>query len=170
LPKTSPAISAWLHQRGVIARPGRDDQRDTFDTLGGSAKLIVVNNDLDYCLRAREMGLVAVFTPHTRLIHYETVSRAGMPDEYDAAVFDGRWRDLFLAGDPFLSPHLTRNQEDFSPDGEPNQVLMAGGSVFQRDEIRKSWWSSSTISATASSRSRRCGACSNVSPTPGLPS
>ena len=127
-------------QRNVIALTGAClmTRRETFDTLGGFNEAhLVVNNDLDYCLRAREMGLVAVFTPHTRLIHYETVSRAGMPDEYDAAVFDGKWRDLFLAGDPFLSPHLARNQEDFSPDGEPNQVLMAGGSVFQRDEIRK---------------------------------
>ena len=49
---------------------------------------------------------------------------------------------LRLAGrtvlvDPFLSPHLARNQDDFSPDGEPNQVLVAGGPVLQRDEIRE---------------------------------
>jgi len=127
-------------QRNVIALTGAClmTPRETFDSLGGFNEAhLVVNNDLDYCLRIREQGLNAVFTPHTRLIHHEAVSRAGMPDEYDAAVFDSKWRDLFLAGDPFLSPHLARNQDDFSPDGEPNQVLVAGGPVLQRDEIRK---------------------------------
>ena len=127
-------------QRNVIALTGAClmTRRETFDRLGGFNEAhLVVNNDLDYCLRARQQGLVAVFTPHTRLIHYETVSRAGMPDEYDATLFDSKWRDLFLAGDPFLSPHLARNQDDFSPDGEPNQVLVAGGPVLQRDEIHK---------------------------------
>ena len=141
LPEDQPGYFGLARtQRNVIALTGAClmTRRDTFDTLGGFNEAhLVVNNDLDYCLRARQQGLVAVFTPHTRLIHYETVSRAGMPDEYDAAVFDSKWRDLFLAGDPFLNPHLARNQEDFSPDGEPNQVLVAGGQVLQRDEIRK---------------------------------
>src|SRR5207248_11170011 len=30
-----------------------------------------------------------------------------------------------------------RTQDDFAPDGEPNQVLVAGGPLLQRDQIRK---------------------------------
>jgi ADP-heptose:LPS heptosyltransferase/GT2 family glycosyltransferase len=126
-------------QRNVIALTGAClmTRRRTFDALGGFDEAhLIVNNDLDYCLRAREQGLLAVFTPHTRLIHHEAVSRAAMPDTYDAAVFDSRWRDLFLAGDPYLNPHLARHQDDFSPDGEPDRVLVAGGPVLDRAETR----------------------------------
>src|SRR5262249_6437525 len=113
-------------------------RRDVFDRLGGFNEAhLVVNNDLDYCLRARREGLVAVYTPHARLIHYEAVSRAAMPDVYDTAAFASEWRDLFLTGDPYLNPHLARHQDDFAPDAEPNRLLITGRHALDRDEIRK---------------------------------
>jgi ADP-heptose:LPS heptosyltransferase len=127
-------------QRNVIALTGAClmTRRDIFTRLGGFNEAhLVVNNDLDYCLRARREGLVSVYTPHAQLIHYEAVSRAAMPDTYDTAAFDSEWRELFLAGDPYLSPHLARHQDDFAPDGEPNRVLVTGGPALNRDEIRK---------------------------------
>jgi O-antigen biosynthesis protein len=127
-------------QRNVIALTGAClmTRRETFARLGGFNEAhLVVNNDLDYCLRARREGLVSVYTPHSQLIHYEAVSRAAMPDAYDTAAFDSEWRDLFLAGDPYLSPHLARHQDDLAPDGEPNRVLITGGPALNRDDIRK---------------------------------
>ncbi len=127
-------------QRNVIALTGACvmTRRDIFARLGGFNEThLVVNNDLDYCLRARREGLVSVYTPYAQLIHYEAVSRAAMPDTYDTAAFDSEWRELFLAGDPYLSPHLARHQDDFAPDGEPNRVLVTGGPALNRDEIRK---------------------------------
>ncbi|MBV9150576.1 MAG: glycosyltransferase, partial [Alphaproteobacteria bacterium] len=126
-------------QRNVIGLTGAClmTRRETFDGLGGFDEAhLVVNNDLDYCLRVRRHGLVAVFTPHAKLIHYETASRAGMPDEYDATLFDSKWRDLFLAGDPYFSPHLARHQDDFSPNGEPDRMVVSERPVLNRDEIR----------------------------------
>lgn len=126
-------------QRNVIALTGACllTRREVFDRLGGFNEAhLVVNNDLDYCLRGRRQGLVAVYTPHARLIHYEAVSRAAMPDEYNTAVFDSEWRELFLAGDPYLNPHLARHRDDFAPDTEPNRILVTGRPALDRDVIR----------------------------------
>src|SRR5258708_4602887 len=129
-----------LSQRNVIAVTGACllTRRETYDALGGFDEAHgVINNTLHFRLRAWQSGLVNLYTPHAKLIHHEAVSRAGMADDYDAAVFDSRWRNLFLAGDPFFNPNLTRNRDDFSIDAEPNQLLFAGRPAISRDQIRR---------------------------------
>jgi ADP-heptose:LPS heptosyltransferase/GT2 family glycosyltransferase len=126
--------------RNVIAVTGAClmTRRETFDALGGFDETqAIVNNDLDYALRARQLGLLTVYTPHATLIHHEAISRAALEDDYDAATFDSRWRDLFLAGDPYFSPHLSKNHDDFAIDDEPTQLLVTGRPTLRRDEIRK---------------------------------
>jgi ADP-heptose:LPS heptosyltransferase/GT2 family glycosyltransferase len=129
-----------LTQRNVIAVTGACllTRRETFDALGGFDETqSVVNNDVDYCLRGWQSGLVNVYTPHATLIHHEAISRAALDDDYDVAVFDGKWRDLFLAGDPFFNPHLSKNQDDFAVDHEPTRLLVTGRPTMRRDEVRK---------------------------------
>jgi ADP-heptose:LPS heptosyltransferase/GT2 family glycosyltransferase len=129
-----------LTQRNVIAVTGAClvTRRDTFDALGGFDETqTIVNNDLDYCLRAWQKGLVNVYTPHATLVHHEAISRAGLEDDYDALVFDTKWRDIFLAGDPFFNPHLSKNHDDFSVDHEPTRLLVTGRPVLLRDGIRR---------------------------------
>ena len=129
-----------LTERNVIAVTGACflTRRETFDRLGGFDEAHnIVNNDIDYCLRVWERGLRTVFTPHARLIHYEAVSRTGMNDDFDAAAFDSKWRDVFLRGDPFFSPHLSKAQDAIAPDDEPNRVLVTGGPFLVRSEIKK---------------------------------
>jgi len=129
-----------LTQRNVIAVTGACllTQRETFDALGGFDETqSIVNNDLDYCLRAWQNGLFNVYTPHATLIHHEAISRAALDDDYDAAVFDSKWRDLFLAGDPFFNPHLSKNHDDFAVDHEPTQLLVTGRPLLARDQIRR---------------------------------
>ncbi len=113
-------------------------RRDTFDALGGfDESQSIVNNDLDFALRARQRGLLTIYTPHARLVHHEAVSRAALDDDYDKAAFDSRWRDLFLAGDPYFSPHLSKHHDDFTVDDEPTQLLVTGRPLVQRDAIKK---------------------------------
>jgi ADP-heptose:LPS heptosyltransferase len=129
-----------LTQRNVIAVTGACllTRRETFDELGGFDETqTIVNNDLDYCLRAWQSGFFNVYTPHATLVHHEAISRAGLEDDYDAQVFDTKWRDLFLAGDPFFNPHLSKNQDDFSIDHEPTRLLVTGRPVLLRDEVRR---------------------------------
>src|SRR6266581_6186135 len=118
-----------LTQRNVIAVTGACliTRRETFDELGGFDEAHgIINNDLDYCLKAWRGGLVNVYTPHARLIHHEAVSRAGLDDDYDAAVFTGKWRDLFLAGDPYFNQHLSKNHDDLIADHEPTRIVVSG--------------------------------------------
>ena len=129
-----------LTTRNVIAVTGACliTRREVYDALGGfDESQSIVNNDLDYCLRARERGLLTVYTPHATLTHHEAISRAGLDDEYDAAAFDGKWRDLFLRGDPYFSPHLSKGRDDFAADDEPTEAVVTGGPVLRREEVRK---------------------------------
>lgn len=129
-----------LTQRNVIAVTGAClmTRRDTFEALGGFNEThSIVNNDLDYCLRAWQSGQLIVYTPHVTLIHHEAISRAGLDDVYDEAAFDDKWRDLFLEGDPFFSPHLAKNHDGFVVDREPTHLLVTGRPVLRREDIRK---------------------------------
>ncbi|HVH82470.1 MAG TPA: glycosyltransferase family 9 protein [Stellaceae bacterium] len=129
-----------LTERNVIAVTGACllTRRETFEQLGQFDEAHdIVNNDLDYCLRVWQAGLRTVYTPHTRLIHYEAVSRADMADNFDVTAFDNKWRDAFLRGDPFFSRHLSRNQDAVGPDEEPNRVVVSGRPALPREQIRK---------------------------------
>jgi ADP-heptose:LPS heptosyltransferase/GT2 family glycosyltransferase len=129
-----------LTQRNVIAVTGACllTRRETFDALGGFNEAHgIINNDVDYCLRAWQSGLFNVYTPHTTLIHHEMISRAALDDEYDAAVFESRWRHVFVAGDPFFHPNLSKHHDDFSPDHEPTQLSVTGGPMLPREDIRR---------------------------------
>jgi ADP-heptose:LPS heptosyltransferase/GT2 family glycosyltransferase len=126
--------------RNVIAVTGAClmTRREIYDAIGGFDETqSIINNDLDYALRARQMGLLTIYTPHARLIHHEAISRAALDDDYDAKVFDSKWRDLFLAGDPYFSPHLSKHHDDFAADDEPTQLLVTGRPRVRRDDIRK---------------------------------
>jgi GT2 family glycosyltransferase len=51
-------------------------RRDLFHELGGFDEgLPVTGNDIDLCKRVRQRGLCVLVTPHTRLLHYESLSR-----------------------------------------------------------------------------------------------
>lgn len=55
-------------------------QRDNFEAVGGlDEALAVAFNDIDFCLRLQERGLMNVFTPWAVLFHHESVTR-GLDD------------------------------------------------------------------------------------------
>ncbi len=52
-------------------------RREVFEKLGGfdESRLPVTFNDVDFCLRARELGWRIIYTPYAELTHHESVSR-----------------------------------------------------------------------------------------------
>src|ERR1019366_5366127 len=129
-----------LTERNVIAVTGAClmTRRETFEALGGfDESHDVVNNDLDYCVRVRRGGLRTIYTPHTSLIHHELASRSHMTDSYDAAAFESKWRSVFVAGDPFFHPRLTKDRDDYSFEWEPVEVLCAGHPILSHESIRR---------------------------------
>jgi O-antigen biosynthesis protein len=66
-------------------------------------------NDIDLCLRMRQLGLRIVYTPFAELTHFESASRGSggvLPSEI--ANFLERWRG-FLTDDPAYHPGMVKN-------------------------------------------------------------
>ena len=95
--------------------------REVFEQVGGfDESLTVAFNDVDFCLKVRAAGYLNLWTPFAELIHHESVSRGRdltptkarrFADEY--ATMQRRW-GADLLNDPYYSPHLTYDREDFS--------------------------------------------------------
>jgi hypothetical protein len=80
----------------------------------------VAFNDVDFCLKVREAGYRNVWTPFAELYHLESVSRGEEDSPEKKERFQkevihmmSTW-DQVLRNDPFYSPHLTLDREDFS--------------------------------------------------------
>jgi ADP-heptose:LPS heptosyltransferase len=98
---------------------------------------LIVNNDIDFCLRTAEVGRSVLYTPHAILIHHEQASRGGIAEVYDRSRFGSRWRSLFAKGDPFHNPNLSKQHDDFRPNEEPVRVVHGNRPLFTISEIRR---------------------------------
>ena len=80
---------------------------DVFDAVGGYDESLQVGyNDVDYCLRVRQLGYLVVYTPHAELMHHEGATRGPLSPAADERIFHDRWvRDGGLR-DPYVSEHL----------------------------------------------------------------
>ena len=92
-----------------------------FAEIGGlDPEFAVAFNDVDLCMKVREAGYLIVFTPYAEAYHYESKSR-GMEDtpekvkRFNGEIkrFRSKWGALLEKGDPYYSPHLTLDYEDF---------------------------------------------------------
>jgi GT2 family glycosyltransferase len=86
-------------------------------------------NDVDYCLKLRAAGKRVVFTPHAKLLHYESASRGvdSQPDqrsrsERELQNLRAKWGDV-LADDPLYSPVLSVDPLPFSALAWPAREL-----------------------------------------------
>jgi ADP-heptose:LPS heptosyltransferase/GT2 family glycosyltransferase len=128
-------------QRNVVAINGACfmTRRDVFEKLGGFNEAHrVINNETDYCLKAWREGLLLVFTPYAKLIHYERATRQTIEGEdYDAIGFETQWGGLFADGDPYHHRHLSKEYDCFTPESEPLRVIRPGHPLVKREDIRR---------------------------------
>jgi GT2 family glycosyltransferase len=96
--------------------------RAVYDRVGGlnEDQLTIAFNDIDYCLKVRELGKKVVYTPHAEFIHHESASRGKEDTREKKARFasecqymKARWGH-WLAWDPAYNPNLTNSFEDLS--------------------------------------------------------
>jgi O-antigen biosynthesis protein len=76
----------------------------------------VAFNDIDLCLKIGSAGYRVLYTPHALLYHHEAHSKTSkdlVPHPQEVARMRSKW-DRVIARDPFYSPNLTRNDEDYS--------------------------------------------------------
>jgi GT2 family glycosyltransferase len=95
---------------------------DLYDEVGGldEATFPVAFNDVDFCLKVAAAGYRNVWTPFAELIHHESVSRgrdvtpeAARRFSAELTALQQRW-SVRLLRDPYYSPHLTMDGEDFA--------------------------------------------------------
>lgn len=97
-------------------------RRSLYQEAGGLDERFAVSlNDVDFCLKLREKGLLNVFTPFAELYHYESISR-GLDDSGEKAErynresekFREKWREQLEEGDPYYNPNFSLDRSDFS--------------------------------------------------------
>lgn len=97
-------------------------KRSVYQAVGGfSEELAVAFNDIDFCMKIRQLGKLIVYNPYAELYHYESKSR-GMEDtpqkvarfNQEIDTFARKWPDILKDGDPYYSPNLTMDSQDFS--------------------------------------------------------
>lgn len=96
-------------------------RREVFDRAGGldEANLAVAFNDVDLCLKVRELGLSVVWTPKAELYHLESASRGSdlRPEHSERFRREinhmrKRW-GAALDDDPFYGPNFDRMHGDY---------------------------------------------------------
>jgi GT2 family glycosyltransferase len=76
-------------------------RRDLFNSSGGfdEENLPIAYNDVDYCLKLRELGYKIVCTPFAKLHHYESASRKS---DVLAKIFNRKRYKQFLSEQEFM--------------------------------------------------------------------
>lgn len=97
-------------------------KHDVFKAAGGlTEELAVAFNDVDFCLKVRDLGKLVVYNPYAELHHYESKSRGyeDTPEKIrrfqgEIETFQRRWKKILENGDPYYNPNLTLDRADFS--------------------------------------------------------
>ena len=92
------------------------------DKVGGfDEEFKVAFNDIDYCLRVRELDKKVVYNSFAALTHYESKSRGAedTPEKKqrfadEIRMFQERWADILRDGDPYYNVNLALDRADFA--------------------------------------------------------
>ena len=97
-------------------------KKKLYEQVGGLDESFVISlNDVDFCLKLRDLGLLNVWTPFAELYHYESISR-GLDDQGEKAerynkesgLFREKWKAQLEAGDPYYNPNFSLDRSDYA--------------------------------------------------------
>lgn len=96
--------------------------RNVFKEVGGfTDDFSILYSDVDFCLKAREIGYYTVYTPHVSLTHFQSVSRVRsyskalrIKMKREAALLQYFWPCYFVEGDAFYNPNLDPDSPYFA--------------------------------------------------------
>ncbi len=97
-------------------------KKSLYEEVGGlSEQFAVALNDVDFCLKLRQKGLLNVFTPFAELYHYESASRGSDVQGANAARYDAEaelfrttWKEVLEKGDPYYNPNFSLDHSDYT--------------------------------------------------------
>ena len=89
-------------------------RRSMFEDIGGLDEDLAVDyNDIDFCLKVRNKGMLVLYEPEVVLMHYESISRGEHRSVEqmsgwcrDISILMSRWTSFYAAGDPYCNPNL----------------------------------------------------------------
>jgi GT2 family glycosyltransferase len=105
-------------------------KKDLYESVRGldEKNLAIAFNDVDFCLRLREKGLLNIYTPYCELYHYESKSRGteDTPEKKTRFLKEvdymcKRHSKMLNKGDPYYNPNLTTDFENF--DFDKNRII-----------------------------------------------
>ncbi|GAW95743.1 MULTISPECIES: glycosyltransferase family 2 protein [Colwellia] len=97
-------------------------RKQTYLAVGGlDTDFQVAYNDVDFCLKVKSSGFYNVYCAGAQLYHFESKTRGDDGESADKvqrfdkekALLLDRWQ-AEIEHDPYYSPHLTRDAEDFT--------------------------------------------------------
>ncbi len=120
----------WVRTHAVAAVSGAflGVRRDVWSTVDGfdEQALFVGYNDIDFCLRVRELGRIVQYLPSIELIHHESRTRGFNDSKARVAWDQGELADLHarwgsaIATDPGYNPQWAVGGEPFDGVREPS--------------------------------------------------
>lgn len=82
--------------------------REVFDEVGRFDEGYLLNySDVDLCLQVNNAGYRVVYTPHVRLLHYESITHDSRIPRVDFERASKLWVEWLVKGDPYLNPNLS---------------------------------------------------------------
>ena len=97
-------------------------KKELFDQVGGfDEQFVIACNDVDYCLKLRELNKLIVFDAFSEWHHYESKSR-GYEDtaekierfEKEKTKFREKWQNVLDEGDPFYNKNFPITEAPFT--------------------------------------------------------
>lgn len=97
-------------------------KKDLFEQVGGfDEQFVIACNDVDYCLKLRELDKLIVFNAFAEWHHYESKSRgyedtAEKKERFDKekAKFQKKWQKVLDEGDPFYNKNFPITEAPFT--------------------------------------------------------
>ena len=96
-------------------------KRTLYEKVNGMDEdLKVAFNDVDYCLKIRALNKLVVYNAFSVWCHYESISRGYENDmakigryNTEVNIFQTKWRDILINGDPYYNKNFTDDAHQF---------------------------------------------------------
>ena len=86
----------------------------TYQSVGGMTECFAsIYQDVDLCLKIRELGLSLVYVANAELVHHESMTRGSDYNRTDREILIDRWREK-LGSDAYYNPHFSRERHDYT--------------------------------------------------------
>jgi len=123
-------------------------KKEVFSSVGGfdETNLSIAYNDVDLCLKIRELGFSILVSPFCRAYHYESKSRGldttaekVLKNAREKKYFIKRHRDTLSATDPFFNRNLSINSQDYGLKLELTKFADQSLGIEYEDKIFYEW-------------------------------